>query len=90
MTLNILNAPTIDSRPWVVIRSCYDDGKRIPLMNALAPSVGHETEELAMDEAHRLALTHPGALFHVARLTNGYSSEVLAFPLKPAEEQARP
>lgn len=79
---SILDAPTIDLRPWVVIRSAFQDGQRQPLLNALAPSVGHETEEQAMEEAQRLALKHPGGLFHVAKLVNGWQSEVVAMPLR--------
>ena len=82
---SILDAPTIDLRPWVVIRSPFQDGKLQPLLDALAPSVGHETEEQAMEEAQRLALKHPGGLFHVAKLVNGWQSEVVAMPLRTGE-----
>lgn len=87
---NILMAPNLDHRPWVVIRSAFDESKRTPLLKALAPSLGHESHNEAMAEAQRLAVADPGSLFYVAKLSNGFQSQVIAFPLRDEHQDECP
>lgn len=75
--MDILNAPNTRERRWVVIRSPFT----APYLAALAPTVGHESMEEAMKEAHRLAVANPNSLFWVAEIANGVQSEVVAYPL---------